>query len=288
MTDVKRLSTFSKNYDVNNDGELDKVELAMKDMDTTERGYLTNDKVYGLMQEQLRTQQQLFRSKRVTMFLLFLVVLLAISNLGTSFAAAHLAKETTTNESDELVSKSTKEQLATQSTSDLIEISRTTNDATTGERRLCQSNTLECQINSYISMSKRDCGRMKRKCARGNTVTLHRKWENGSTSSNQVCPFTSGAMGEYEVSKLRLQDGTEFYYEEDDNGNCKLSGDAITQDEDDICEVEGDCDNGLSCVRVQEKVDDCKFRCGLKRWSQARVVACQNSCDHPSCQTQTT
>lgn len=44
------------------------------------------------------------------------VFLLALSNLGTSFAATFLAKDTATNASGELVSTSTKEALATQTT----------------------------------------------------------------------------------------------------------------------------------------------------------------------------
>lgn len=84
-----RLSTVSKMYDVNGDGELDEAELASKwlrlichvlllfvlvfqntndnsvrNMDQTGRGYLTNDKVYTLMQEQLKMQRSMFQMKK--------------------------------------------------------------------------------------------------------------------------------------------------------------------------------------------------------------------------------
>jgi Ca2+-binding EF-hand superfamily protein len=46
-----RLSDVGKLYDVNGDGKLDEAEQAMRDMDETGRGYLTNEKVYELMLE---------------------------------------------------------------------------------------------------------------------------------------------------------------------------------------------------------------------------------------------
>eukprot|EP01083_Nonionella_stella_P198627 729118_1 len=91
----RKLSTVSKMYDI--DGKLDAAEMAMRDMDKSNRGYLSNETVYKLMKEQMETQKQLFRVKRVMFVLLALVVILALANLGTSFAAASLAKDTTTS-----------------------------------------------------------------------------------------------------------------------------------------------------------------------------------------------
>ena len=45
------MSRVSQMYDINGDGELDEAERAMRDLDTTGRGHLTNDKVYELMNE---------------------------------------------------------------------------------------------------------------------------------------------------------------------------------------------------------------------------------------------
>ena len=45
--------------------------------------------------------------------LLVFVVILALSNLGTSFASAILAKDTTTNDNNELVNKKNGEAVAT-------------------------------------------------------------------------------------------------------------------------------------------------------------------------------
>ena len=61
----RKLSTVSKMYDIDGNGELDAAELAMRTMDKSGRGYLTNDKVYKMIQEQLETQKQLFQVKRI-------------------------------------------------------------------------------------------------------------------------------------------------------------------------------------------------------------------------------
>jgi len=45
------MSRVSQMYDINGDGELDEAERAMRDLDTTGRGHLTNEKVYELMNE---------------------------------------------------------------------------------------------------------------------------------------------------------------------------------------------------------------------------------------------
>lgn len=45
------LSEVGKMYDVDGDGKLDEAEQAMRDLDKTGRGYLTNEKVYEMIIE---------------------------------------------------------------------------------------------------------------------------------------------------------------------------------------------------------------------------------------------
>ena len=90
----------------------------MRNLDRSNRGHLTNDSVYKLMQEQMAQQRQLFKFKKIMIGLSVLVVLLTLSNLGTSFAAAYLAKDTSVNEKDVLVNSHTKKALSTQTTSE--------------------------------------------------------------------------------------------------------------------------------------------------------------------------
>ena len=50
-----------------------------------------------------RTQKSLFKFKKIVAGLVIFVVLLTISNLGTSIAAAYLAKDTTINDNNDLM-----------------------------------------------------------------------------------------------------------------------------------------------------------------------------------------
>jgi hypothetical protein len=111
------LSAVSRMYDIDGDGVLDEAELAMRNLDSSGRGHLTNDSVYKLMQEQMAQQRQLFKFKKIMIGLSVVVFLLTLSNLGTSFAAAYLAKDTSVNDKDVLVNSHTNKALSTQTTS---------------------------------------------------------------------------------------------------------------------------------------------------------------------------
>jgi hypothetical protein len=54
-----RLSSISKKYDIGGKGMLDEAEQAMRDMDSENLGYLTNEKVYRILKEQIETQNKL-------------------------------------------------------------------------------------------------------------------------------------------------------------------------------------------------------------------------------------
>jgi hypothetical protein len=90
----KALSVISQMYDVDGDGELDASEQAMRNMDTDNRGYLTNEKVYKVMLEQMKLQREVFGLKRMSLVFVAVIFFLSLSTLGTSFAAASLAKDT--------------------------------------------------------------------------------------------------------------------------------------------------------------------------------------------------
>jgi hypothetical protein len=89
-----KLSRVSRKYDVDGDGKLDDAEKAMRDMDTDNQGYLSNEKVYKVMVEQMKLQQEVFSLKRLSMVFLAVMVFLSLATLATSFAAATLAKDT--------------------------------------------------------------------------------------------------------------------------------------------------------------------------------------------------
>lgn len=103
------LSEISKQFDRDGKGYLDDTEKQLRRMDTQNLGYLPVNKVYSIMEalqkEQKqsgkllvaleRQQKEAINLKKGVIGLAIFSVLLALSNIGTSFAAAKLAKDTT-------------------------------------------------------------------------------------------------------------------------------------------------------------------------------------------------
>lgn len=104
----RSMSRTSEMYDRQHKGYLDPTEAALRRMDSKNQGFLDVDKVYlimstlqseqrksaelisNLQQEQVKANQM----KRGILYLCTLAIFLALSNIGTSFAAARLAKDT--------------------------------------------------------------------------------------------------------------------------------------------------------------------------------------------------
>jgi len=289
-----RMSTVSKMYDIDGDGQLDEAEQAMRDMDKSNRGYLTNEKVYKMMQEQMETQRQLFHVKRMMFILLGVVVILALSNFGTAFAAAYLAKDTTTSPNAELVDKATGEKLSTQTSTEEIEIERTTLDES-GRRRLAtcteDGNDFECDDeDSSLTISQRACRQLKKRCARGNTVTLKRTWLNdiggeAGTTTRELCPFTEGRIRRTLTSTLLMPNGKTLTIDPEEDDTCRISGDAVLGGEEDFCSQHKDCAGDLKCVKIQNKVVTCQFSCKKKRWVKRMMDACISDCNMKTCQS---
>lgn len=105
-----RLSTISAQYDRGNKGYLDDTEKKLRAMDSENLGHLDIHKVYALMQEFQAEQKKAVGLKRSVIALAAFAVLLCLANIGTSFAAAKLAKDTSV-ESNYMVVKETGEMI---------------------------------------------------------------------------------------------------------------------------------------------------------------------------------
>ena len=95
----KQLSVTSKHYDVGKKGFLTPAEQTMRDMDTHGQGQLTNEQVASIVEQTMSLRDVNSRLRFWVLALFGAVIILALSNLGTAFAAARLAKDTTVNES---------------------------------------------------------------------------------------------------------------------------------------------------------------------------------------------
>jgi len=242
---VPRLSVVSRKYDIDGDGVLDEAEQAMRDMDKEGRGHLSNAAVYNMMREQMQMQRDLFKFKKVVAGLVGFVVLLALSNLGTSFAAAFLAKDTTTNDSGQLVNTKTNEAVATQTTADFYAGIERVKDAENA-RELCANagGSYECSTSSYLSINSSTAKELIKRCSQGSTVYVKRTWNDDSQTLVQICPPSDGTYGT-RYSSMTLKNGVSLRKV---GGSYVLDGDAFTQDENEPCDVDADCDNGLNCV----------------------------------------
>lgn len=86
-------SQACKPYDIDGDGKLDAVEQIMMKYDIDGDGTFSNAEIYQIIKEQLMAERRADRMKRAVIGLSCFVFVLALSNLGTSFAAMFLSKE---------------------------------------------------------------------------------------------------------------------------------------------------------------------------------------------------
>lgn len=96
-----RLSTVSQMYDLKGKGYLDETEQELRNLDTSNKGQLSKEKMYELMQSQINAQREVFKLKRVLCAVGLFAILLAATTLATSFAAANLAKDSSVALRDE-------------------------------------------------------------------------------------------------------------------------------------------------------------------------------------------
>lgn len=283
----RKLSMFSKMYDLDGDGELDEAELAMRDMDTSRRGHLSNEKVYKMMQDHVQTQRKLFHFKKIIIGLTVLVVILALSNLGTSFAAAILSKDTATKPEEtsdgetfgvDFIDKQSGGKIGTQTANDSVEVTRRASS-------LCveEDGETKCATDSYMSVPESVVKSMMYKCLTGRTVNVERSFSNGSVKSINICSGTSNVeYNEYDRSSVE-KDGASIHFDPMENGDYKVTGDGLLQKETEVCDVVEDCQENLTCDKNETLISGCQDNCNRKRWGLTKLNACVSSCDHATC-----
>jgi hypothetical protein len=173
------LSMTSKMYDVDGDGKLDVAEKAMRDMDTDNRGYLTNEKVYKVMLEQIKLQQEVFGLKRMAMVFLAIVFILSLATLGTSFAAAMLAKDTNV-ENGNLVSKDSGAVVGTSNVAATFTVMEGVPEDGSGRSLQNTFTDVDSFGVNTIWITRADADKAWGKCVAGQAVFLKRSCKGGT------------------------------------------------------------------------------------------------------------
>jgi hypothetical protein len=187
-TSKKVLSQTSMRYDIDGDGQLDPSEKAMRDMDTDNRGYLTNDQVYKVMLEQMKLQREVFGLKRMSMVFVFIIFFLSLATLGTSFAAASLAKDTNVK-NGVLVVKGSDGVVGTSN----VALTFTLTEVALSERRLVEEGGVGTGGITVTSITKEDAEKVADECGNGKTVFLKETCGDSealTTIDVPICPST--------------------------------------------------------------------------------------------------
>jgi len=152
-----RLSKVSQAYDRGNKGYLDSTELTLRQMDTDNKGHLDVDKVYALMQEFKQEQKKTMTFKRVIIALCVFALLLALANIGTSFAAATLAKDTKVSPDGNLAAASSERTVGTIAKHNGYKATQNlSGDANQTLSRLLQTNSNATQAGDRFYTTKAD------------------------------------------------------------------------------------------------------------------------------------
>jgi hypothetical protein len=167
VDDQRSLTSASAIYDRNGKGYLDSAERALRNLDTQNKGYLDMDKIYFIMEtlqkEQSKTsalvdlirqeQRKTMNLKKVVVALFVFSVLLALANVGTSFAAAKLAQDTSVQiTTNDLLSHGSGERVGT--TSKYVSIPMNPLDAETRRRLASTVNDLEMTDSSSMQQQQ--------------------------------------------------------------------------------------------------------------------------------------
>lgn len=237
----QRLSAVSKKYDIDGDGKLDETEQAMRDMDKEGLGYLTNDKVYSIFQQQIKMQKQLLIAKRLLIFFAVFLVLLAIANIAVAFTAARLSKDTTA-QNNVLVVKETGEVVATNTHAITFDI--TSQDAK-GIRSLETTTGSGTTSQSFTTVTPADASAMYTACSNGQTVILQRSWADGSLEVDPItiCPASRERyIPGQDLYKYELTNGRgAFEIDCMNNDPCIATGDVLLQQDGEYCAYDSDC-----------------------------------------------
>jgi len=227
--DSSRLSLVSKQYDIRNEGQLDETERKMRAMDREGRGYISNEQVYLILQDQSRMQKALLTAKRLLIFFAALLIILAVANIGIAFAAAKLAKDTNV-QGDVLVVKGTDNSVATNSHADLYDITTTQQVSGNGTVVVTTIDRVHAE-ELYAS------------CIGGGSVNLVRTWPGFRFNDVvSLCPADSyPQIGEKYNYAYESGNNVQVDCSGEEGTPCIVSGSGLLQEVEQDCVYNQDC-----------------------------------------------
>lgn len=226
-----------------------------------------------------------------------LVLLLTLSNLGTSFAAAYIAKDTTINDKEELVSSNTKKALSTQSTSTQYNVEALSLEEVSKIRRLCTTEDskkdtgIDCETESggsgYVINDTTNgyCGDIQKQCEGGNTVDIYRTFSNGERVTVNICGPSTTVLANNKKGRITFRaPGLTKINMQYRNYGCTFDGNDLTQQEGEVCDASSDCARKHKCYQQSEgDVRLCRDDCTKNFRGRDRRV-CTESCGGNTCE----
>ena len=231
----RALTMVSAQYDFENKGYLDPIQQAMRDQDVDNSGNLDLFEVRSIINDQLKNVRMAKKYRKVIAALLCLVMVLALSNFGTSWATAILSSDTVADGDTNTVQNKAGEVVGYQDTAFTVEMEDLDEDEFEMRRQLVdrelsedidhedhahrklgkknKNNKCNCDKIGYDhgKISEKDLRELRRKCDGGNIVNVMTGWKdlNGKkkdASVEQICG--PGTVVQRRGKKKRNKKGT--------------------------------------------------------------------------------
>lgn len=200
-------------FDMDNNGALDEIEMAMMHYDIDGDGNLGLEEIHAIVTEHLRDKNNIGAMRRVIAGLACFTLILALSNLGTSLASAILVKETTADANTaEMKLKGSMHVMGTQSSAETFEAQEMDVETRRARRAMvvqslmadpfgehahrrlgrggsaCEGKKCDKDIMFDTNfMSQEDVENIKVKCDLGRVVNVKRSFPGGSVDSSSLC-----------------------------------------------------------------------------------------------------
>ena len=234
---------------------------------------IDKQEIYKLMQEHIAVQRSLWKFKRIAAAFFVLIIILGIANVGTSFAAAIIAKDTTASGGNLKEKGDGGKTLGTQTFADQTDAFVEPIDANGACSKLegtcsgsyecclglvCNTDTEECEndpnrtITSVLEINVEQGKAMVEECRMGRTVFLERKFIHGTDMQLAICPPIGGHKAVYDnkaLPSLEIETprGIVIIAPNDEETYYTATGEGVTSDLNFPCDESIDCDFGLVC-----------------------------------------